>query len=246
MTMRARYSRIQMSDLSFKRPMGPVDQKALEADVARIEAERPKNWPQQRQLAILMIQRSSIALDCMAHLSGKGIHPRQHDFAYLRNHNFAVKDRDGRFHSLTAAGIRAARECTEALGKTLGLHHLTIIPDSWHEHRARCCCGWSTSVNRRSNANFRERLERQYDRHLADPDAWKRSNERVQAIINNVGKPIASDQSNVIDIDDCVNVYGDGQAWPQINTPCTSDKAPTGQCEFGNDPAICIHCGRRT
>lgn len=158
----------------------------IDALAAKREAEKPENWPQSRMLAILMIHRSSIALDCMAHLSGSGVRARQHDFAYLRNHGYAVKDTLGQYHKLMPVGRRAAKTCADVLGKALGLHHVTFHFDSWSEHRARCCCGWSASVNRRANANAAQRLQAEFDDHMKNPDAWKTAGEASRAVINDL------------------------------------------------------------
>jgi len=250
--MRARFSRLQMSDISYTRPElkredDPVFWDRHHTDIAaraaQLEAQRVVNWPQSRQRAILMIARTDLALKVIAALNGTRAHlPRQHDFAALRNHHYASKNLGDRFHKLTPLGWKAAETAANILGKQLGLHHLTTKMDSFSEHRARCCCGWSASVNRRANTRATERLQRQYEEHLQNPDAWKLAGEASRKVIEN----LFPRRNEAIDIDDCVNVYGDGQAWPQIDTPCTSPKAPTGQCEFGADPAICIHCGRKT
>lgn len=158
-----------------------------QAAIAEQRRDEPENWPQSRQLAILMIHRSSIALDCMAHLSGQGIRARQHDFAYLRNHGYATKELAGKYHKLTPMGRRAAKAAASALGLALGLHHSTIHFDSWSEHRIRCCCGWSQSVNRRANANAAERLQAAFDEHLKNPEDWKRRVLKAQEIIDKVG-----------------------------------------------------------
>lgn len=252
-SMRARYSRIQMSDLSFKRPEmkredDPVWWDKWHADIdARIaanNAKKPEHWPASRQLALLMIQRSHMALDCIAHI--KGVRATADDFAYLRREQLAWKrDIRDRQHMLTAEGKRIARDVCFIVAKQLGLHHITYVMDSWSEHRARCTCGWHASVNRRNNNGARKHLEALALEHINNPDAWKRAGEASRKVIADLF-PRRAINPDAIDIDDCANVYGDGQAWPQIDTPCTSPKAPTGQCEFGNDPAICIHCGRKT
>lgn len=76
---------------------------------AKLAAERPENWPQSRKLAILMIQRKDLALDCMKRLAAAGVRHSQGDFVYLRTEGYAVKDKDGKFHRLTASGWRVKR-----------------------------------------------------------------------------------------------------------------------------------------
>lgn len=152
-----------------------------------LAAQRVENWPMSRQLAILMIARTDLGLQCIAKLSGTNVRARQHDFAALRNHGYATKNLGDRFHKLTSDGWKAAGTSAWILGKELGIHYLKLKLDSWSEHRARCCCGWSASVNRRSNSNTVDRLHAEFDEHLANPDAWKRDVLKVQEIVDKVG-----------------------------------------------------------
>lgn len=55
---------------------------------------------------------------------------------------------------------------------------------------------------------------------------------------------------DVIEIEDCVNVYGDSlDLFPMVERWCESPNAPAGQCEF-NAVALehdrCLYCGKRT
>lgn len=158
----------------------------VDALAAKREAQKPENWPQSRQLAILMIARTELAKQCIARLSGSDVRPRQHDFLYLRNHEFATKELGDRYHKLTKHGWKAAEICAWSLAKALGLHHVIYNFDSWSEHRARCCCGWSASVNRRANSNAAQRLQAEFDKHVKNPDAWKTAGEASRAVINDL------------------------------------------------------------
>lgn len=158
----------------------------VDALAAKREAQKPENWPQSRQLAILMIARTELAKQCIAKLSGSDVRPRQHDFLYLRNHEFATKELGDRYHQMTKCGWKAAETCAWSLAKALGLHHLQCHFDSWSEHKGRCPCGWTASVNRRSNTRWRERLEREFERHLVNPDAWKTAGEASRAVIDDL------------------------------------------------------------
>lgn len=210
----------------------------INARVADAAARRPENWPHGRQLALLMIQRSHMALDCIANMSG--VRASQEDFAWLRKEELAIKDLGERYHTLTAEGKRLARDCCFAVATRLGLHHFTYSFDSWSEHVARCTCGWHQSLNRRNNNGGASYLQERARRHLADPDAWKRENENIRSIIDRAF-PLASEDPDAID--DAVNVYGDD--WPEVDTPC--DKSPVEQCEFNAaDPDHCIHCKGKT
>lgn len=163
-----------------------AQQESKEA-LAKLRTDAPENWPQSRMLALLMIHRSDNAMKIIAHLSGKKLYPRQHDFAALRNNGYATKQLADRFHKLTPSGRRAAKQVADIMGRELGLHLPTFEFDSYSEHRARCCCGWSASVNRRANARAAERLGREFQAHRADPDAWKNRVLKVQEIIDKVG-----------------------------------------------------------
>lgn len=208
----------------------------INARVADAAARRPENWPHGRQLALLMIQRSHMALDCIANM--KGVRPSQEDFAWLRSQELAMKPLGDRFHTLTPEGKRIARDCCFAVATRLGLHHVTYSFDSWSEHVARCTCGWHQSLNRRNNNGGASYLQERARRHLADPEAWKRSKERESNIIE---QHFPTRSENPDAIDDATEVYGD---WPEIDTPC--DKSPVGQCEFNaTDPDHCIHCKRK-
>lgn len=165
-------------------------------ELARVESQAAireqrgdavEHWPKTRMLALLMIHRSDNALAVIARLSGTDVRPRQHDFAALRNHGYAKKELAERYHQLTPQGRRAAERCADVLGNELGMHLPTYIFDSWSEHRARCCCGWSASVNRRANSNAADRLATEFGKHLADPQDWKRRRLKVQEIIDKVG-----------------------------------------------------------
>lgn len=217
---------------------------AINQRVADAAARRPENWPHGRQLALLMIQRSTWALECIAGM--KGVRPTEKDFAWLRTNNLAERPLMQRFHALTDDGRRIAREVCFAVAKRLGLHHVTYSLDRWTEHVARCTCGWHQSLSRRMNVNARGYLEERARRHLLDPEAWKHSKARETAIIEQhfPTKPLASENPDAID-DPAMQVYGE---WPEIDTPCDSPNAPTGQCEFNaiTDPDHCIWCKRRT
>ena len=191
-----RPNRISMSDFHFKR--APLERKddpqfwdehhaGIAKRAASLAAQRVENWPQSRQLAILFIARTDLALKCVAALSGSNVRPRQHDFLALRNHGYATKELGDRYHKLTKIGWKAAETSAWILGKELGIHHPQYIFDSYSEHRARCCCGWSASVNRRSNSNTAQRLRAEFDKHIADPNEWKQRKVTVQEIIDKVG-----------------------------------------------------------
>lgn len=205
---------------------------------ARIAGRRPENWPHGRQLAILMIQRSHMALDCIAHL--QGVRASQEDFAWLRSSELAVKPLAQRFHQLTPEGKRIARDVCFAVAKRLGLHHVTYHLDRWTEHKARCTCGWHQSLSRRMNVNARGYLEERARRHLADPEAWKTQEDRATALIENLF-PTRSESADAID--DATEVYGE---WPEIEDIC--DASPNGHHEFNalSDPETCKHCKRKT
>jgi hypothetical protein len=56
--------------------------------------------------------------------------------------------------------------------------------------------------------------------------------------------PVASGSDpDVIEIDDCIQVYGD---WPEIDTPC--EASPVDQCEYSavDNFRRCIYCGRES
>lgn len=170
--MRARYSRIQTSDVSFTRP--PLERKddpafwdghhkRVDARVAEGDSHRVENWPQSRQLALLMIRRGHLALDCIAHI--QGVHAGQDDFLYLRQHGIAIKALSDRYHRLTPYGLRIAKDCCFAVAKRLGLHHITYVMDSWSEHKVRCTCGWFAALNRRNNNGALTYLRERAARH---------------------------------------------------------------------------------
>ncbi len=191
-----RPNRVSMADFHFQRaPLKREDDPqfwdghhaAIAKRAEALTAQRVENWPQSRQLAILMIARTDLGLKCIAALSGSNVRARQHDFAALRNHGYATKNLADRYHKLTKDGWKAAETAAWMLARELGIHHLRCHFDSWSEHTGRCPCGWTASVNRRSNTNWRERLEREFDKHLANPNEWKQRVVTVQEIIDKVG-----------------------------------------------------------
>lgn len=57
-------------------------------------------------------------------------------------------------------------------------------------------------------------------------------------------------EGDVIDLDDCHQVYGDGlDLFPLIDTPCENPSAPGGQCHFNAvsfEPDRCLYCKKLT
>jgi hypothetical protein len=213
--------------------------------IAEGEALKPENWSHGRQLALLRIQRSDAAEDCIAHL--KGIEAKQEDFTFLREQHYAYRKFKSPLHDLTASGKRVAREVCRIVAHRLGLHHITYDMDRWTEHKVRCTCGWHQSLNRRNNEGALKYLQDRADRHLQNPDAWKREQAGVANVIASIGSgartlPVRAE--NPDNIDTAHNVYGDG--WPDVTDAC--DQSPSGHHEYDaiNDPERCLHCKRKT
>lgn len=139
-----------------------------------INDRRVETWPTSRKLAILFIARTKNALAVIAKMSGSNVRAGQKDFLFL--------------HELTIEGWKAADRATFLLAGELGMHIPDYKFDSWSEHRVRCSCGFTGSINRRMNRSATSNLTRQFNEHLADPNKWKEQRARVQAIIENVGK----------------------------------------------------------
>lgn len=173
-----RHSRGVFADVGIRRPAlkredDPVWWDAHHARIdelaKRRDALQPENWLHSRQLAVLMVQRSHAALDCIAHING--IYATQADFAFLRNAGYAVRPLGARYHQLTPEGKRVARDICIAVAKRLGLHHISYVMDSWSEHKVRCTCGWFASLNRRNNNGATKYLQERALKHLAEIEA---------------------------------------------------------------------------
>lgn len=155
---------------------------------ALAESRKPENWLQSKQVALLLIERSAAALDCIAHLPATtATTDRQHDFASLRHEGYAVRQLGDRYHKLTPMGARAARDLISAIARRIGLHHVSYHHDSINEHKARCTCGWHASAARTGNRNWIAPLQVAASRHIADPQEWIRRREAGQKIIDAIG-----------------------------------------------------------
>jgi len=224
---------------------------------ALIEEQRRRNgdpeyWPKTRKLAIAFIARTENAKACIAKLSGSKTYAGQDDFLYLRQNGLAIKGE--RWHKLTPNGWKAAHKAIFALAKELGLHLPEYNFDSWYQHTVRCCCGFSGYISRRSNRSAASNLQKQFAKHLEDPDAWKRRktvDQIVDEIIKAKTAPFRADDPDLIDRPDSL-IYADNEntepAFPLIVEECSI--SPSGQhaydCSPGADPEVCIHCKRKT
>lgn len=159
---------------------------ALAKATAEAEARKPENWPQSRQLAILFIERSAIALDCIAHMSGTGVRPSQSDFLWLREQGYAVRQLGQRYHRLMPQGVRLAREVVSIVAKRLGLHHIVYRFDSWNGHAARCSCGWTATSDNRQNRNWKAPLQSAASKHICDPKDWLRKQAAAGKIMDTI------------------------------------------------------------
>lgn len=159
---------------------------------AEQDSREPINWPVNRQLALMVVRRGAFADDVGKHLRDKGASASQHDFLFLRNEGLAVRPLAERYHRITPYGTRQADKLAWLLGKELGLHHVTYEFDSYNEHKARCCCGWFASGDRKLNASWMTPLKAAADAHLADPKDWIRKQEAsrkmMAGILNVVGR----------------------------------------------------------
>lgn len=175
---------------ALKREDDPVFWDEWQAKLAAMDAKTaardPANWMRGQQIAILMIERSAIALDCIAHMTGSMRGASQEDFLFLREQGYAVRPLGQRYHQLTPAGIRTARDCADAVAKKLGLHHIRNAIRGSRSNGARCTCGWSCSADERYGLSG-PKIDKAITRHLASPDEWKRGIVASQAIINAVG-----------------------------------------------------------
>lgn len=155
---------------ALKREDDPVWWDEWHAKIAARErasqALKVENWPHSRQLALLMIFRSDGAKECISAMAPLNV--SQNDFAFLRKAGYATKPLGNRYHNLTKDGFSAARECVTIVAKRHGLHLTTIQMDTWSEHKVRCTCGWSASLNRRNNNGAQRYLQERAARHLAE------------------------------------------------------------------------------
>lgn len=131
-------------------------------------------WPIGRQVALLLIERSAAALDCLAHMPGSMKKPSQEDFLWLRREGYAVRELGARYHRLTAYGGRKAHDL------------VTYRLDNWTSHHASCCCGFVAHAARFGNANPKATLQIAVSRHLDDPTQWIRQREATRTLMDSL------------------------------------------------------------
>lgn len=120
------------------------------------------------KLALLTLRRSDAATAIGRALMAKGaFRPDIRNFRRLIGHGYARKNEDNRFHSITPAGACEADKIVRSLAEPLGVHVQTSDVRGW-DAMARCCCGWSASVQRGIYAG--RNLARAFARHSFSAD----------------------------------------------------------------------------
>lgn len=137
----------------------------------------PKDRPLPQRLALLLMRRSEHAaivtadlykLECFAS------RPRVSDFKPLVETGWAK--RDGDYHRLTEAGVRASDEVVHDFARSLGLH-LKIVRNGagtgtrfWHH--MSCTCGRKFSHNR-NEGHWASAQLRMWSKHLQEVEDAK-------------------------------------------------------------------------
>jgi hypothetical protein len=164
----------------YRQQRGPSQSEAP-APVATELPEPYARWPVQKKIALLVVGRGAMAMDCIEHLKAGGAWARQEDFAALRREGLIFKrDVTSRYHELTPAGRRWADNLAWTLACELKLHHIRRASHS-DSVSAKCSCGWSRAFARKY---FGEdgKLNRAIDAHNADPEAWRRERDKPSVI----------------------------------------------------------------
>lgn len=148
-----------------------------------------ETWADSKIVAILRCYRSERAKDCLEHLKQSGIDASQIDFLQLRKEGLAFKRELAYFHELTPMGQRYAEKACVLIAQRFGLHHIVTSGDA-SSAGARCTCGWRCRFGRKYFGEQRN-VERAINEHLADPQAWKRDREQIEASAQTMAEQIA-------------------------------------------------------
>lgn len=150
----------QQRETERERRYGPAPEQTQSRIAAPIE-----QWDDRKLMALLLILRTTSAMDCVEHLKAKKkIWPRQIDFADLRAEGFTFKRPLARFHELTPVGRRIAGEACRMVARRFRLCHVYEQPLS-DRVTAKCTCGWSASFERKWG-NENAQLQRAINGHL--------------------------------------------------------------------------------